>query len=323
MKLRAAFIHLAMFFHSPRVMLAVAMLLLACLYCAADWRQVAAALAALDTRYVAAAVAMFVPLTLLSALRWKEMVRNIARITLIEAVRHTLVGSAWNLLLPAKLGDLTKIALLPRQENGEERGSVRAVVVEKIADVAMLLLLIVLGASGGGGRLLTVVLILLGTRAALRERRLRADARSTSAAERPRRLSWSGLLTLSLALWTLHLVQIDLMLKAAGVFVPWSTALARAPLALFAGLVPISFCGIGTRDAALVVLFADVASAPTMAAVGLLTALRYLVPGAVGIALMAAWQKHPAIPELAGGVPPQVSHASQRAAERTTAVSSR
>jgi hypothetical protein len=90
----------------------------------------------------------------------------------------------------------------------------------------------------------------------------------------------------TLALWALHLTQIDLFLKAAGVFVPCQTMLARVPVAVFAGLLPVSFCGLGTRDAALVWLFADVADAPTMAAVGLLTALRYLAPGAVGIGLL-------------------------------------
>ncbi len=91
----------------------------------------------------------------------------------------------------------------------------------------------------------------------------------------------------SLALWTLHLLQIDLFLKAAGVHVAWSEALARVPVAIFAGLAPVSFCGLGTRDSALVWMFADVASASAMAAVGLLTASRYLVPGAVGIPFLA------------------------------------
>ena len=52
---------------------------------------------------------------------------------------------------------------------------------------------------------------------------------------------------------------------------------------LYAGLLPISFCGLGTRDAALVYLFADIAPASTMTVVGLLTGLRYVIPGAVGI----------------------------------------
>jgi hypothetical protein len=41
--------------------------------------------------------------------------------------------------------------------------------------------------------------------------------------------------------------------------------------------------GIGVRDSALVWLFHDVASPASMAAVGLLTTSRYLVPGLVGV----------------------------------------
>jgi len=74
-----------------------------------------------------------------------------------------------------------------------------------------------------------------------------------------------------------------LMLLAAGVSVGFDVSLARVPAAIFAGLLPLSLCGIGTRDGALIWLFSDVAPAGTMAAVGLLTATRYLVPGAAGI----------------------------------------
>ena len=53
--------------------------------------------------------------------------------------------------------------------------------------------------------------------------------------------------------------------------------------AIFAGLLPVTLWGIGTRDVALVWMFADVAPAPAMAVVGMLTALRYIVPGLAGI----------------------------------------
>lgn len=310
------------FFSRPLVSLVSAGLLLTCLYFAADWRKVAGALAALDTRYVAAAMAMFVPLTLLSALRWKAMVRHIARITLPEAVRHTLVASSWNLLMPAKLGDLSKALMLP-YDKSTQVDSIEAVVTEKVADVGMLVLLIVLGASGFGGWLLAALLVLLGATAAAKEWHVRAEFLSFSAAPRVRGLSWSGLVALSLALWALHLVQIDLMLKAAGVFVPWSTAIARVPLALFAGLVPISFCGIGTRDAALAVLFADVADASTMAAVGMLTALRYIVPGAIGIPVQAASRKRGAMRQAVDVTLAEALEVPHRSTARDTAVSSR
>jgi hypothetical protein len=82
------------------------------------------------------------------------------------------------------------------------------------------------------------------------------------------------------------LLQIGWFLRAAGVEVGVQETIARVPPAIFAGLLPITLWGVGTRDAALVHLFADLAPASTMAVVGMLTALRYVVPGAVGIALV-------------------------------------
>ena len=270
--------------------LCVAGLLLAALYFAADWRKVFAALSTLDSRYLLAALALFVPQTLLSAWRWKALVRDAVYVTLPDALRQTLVASAANLVLPSKTGDLLKASMLPPVEYGSERTPYAAALVEKLVDAFLLLALVVLGASGYGGSLLVGLLAVLIASAALRERQLRSEWRSALDL-RPPRLSHRAFLALSLALWTLHMVQIDLMLKAAGAFVPWSTALARLPLALFAGMLPVSFCGIGTRDTALIVLFRDTSSASTMAAVGLLTALRYLVPGAVGIPVWLAWRR--------------------------------
>jgi uncharacterized membrane protein YbhN (UPF0104 family) len=95
----------------------------------------------------------------------------------------------------------------------------------------------------------------------------------------------------SLVLWTLHLAQIHCFLLAADVPTTWEMTATRVPAALLAGIVPAAFCGIGTRDAAFVWLFADVAPASTMAVVGLLTALRYVVPGAIGIPLLSSLRR--------------------------------
>ena len=100
----------------------------------------------------------------------------------------------------------------------------------------------------------------------------------------------------TVCLWVLHLVQFDLFLGAVGVQVAWHEVFARVPMAIFAGLLPVTFCGIGTRDAALVWLFADFAPASTMAVVGMLSALRYLIPGACGITLVGRYLEKSAAP---------------------------
>ncbi len=116
----------------------------------------------------------------------------------------------------------------------------------------------------------------------------------------------------------MHLAQLHFFIRACGVDVTLATTLQRAPIALFAGLIPAAFCGIGTRDAALVWLFVDVAPAPTMAIVGMLTALRYLVPGAVGIPVLLSLRRS-VRNEIDGGV----DAVSERSAERSSRFANR
>lgn len=265
--------------------IAAAVVLLAALYAAADWRAVAGAISRLDAAFLVAALALFVPQTLLSAWRWQGLIRPVRSIALSTAVRQTLASSALNLVAPSKLGDLSKAAMLPELNNAGRAAALVRVAAEKAFDVAILAALLLWGLAS----LPVWQLAMLGVSAGIVAMIFRRIYSSNGAG-----IATTGL-TLAcstLVLWGLHLAQIDLFLKSAGVFVPVETVLARVPMAIFAGLLPVSFCGVGTRDAALIWLFADVADTPTMAAVGLLTALRYLVPGAVGIPLLSgAWTR--------------------------------
>ena len=249
---------------------AAAPVLLVALYTAADWRAVGRALASLDAGYLGAGLLLLVPQTLVSAARWKRLATPLASISLGRASRNILAASALNLILPSKMGDLFKAGMLPIDRKAEATLALAAAValLEKIADVAALALL--WGAGGLGINGFAVAGLLAALVAA-------------GGCSRGRTSAGFSLASYSLALWSLHLLQIDCFLKAAGVFVPWATAAARVPAAVFAGLLPISFWGLGIRDSALVWLFSDVAPAAAMAAVGVLTVLRYLVPGAVGI----------------------------------------
>ena len=55
------------------------------------------------------------------------------------------------------------------------------------------------------------------------------------------------------------------------------------PLVMMASLVPLTLSGLGTRDAAIIVLYSPFMPAATAAALGLLIILRYLVPAIAGI----------------------------------------
>lgn len=90
----------------------------------------------------------------------------------------------------------------------------------------------------------------------------------------------------SWGLWSIHLTQMAFLFRAAGIAVPFERVMVRMPPAVVAGLVPWTVAGIGTRDSALLFLFSDTAPAAALAVVGMLTALRYLVPGTVGLPIL-------------------------------------
>jgi uncharacterized membrane protein YbhN (UPF0104 family) len=88
----------------------------------------------------------------------------------------------------------------------------------------------------------------------------------------------------SVFIWFLHLLQIWLFIFALRATVPFVINLALSPLAILAGLLPIpTFGGAGTRDGALVALYAPYFAAPTALALGLLCTARYILPALGGL----------------------------------------
>ncbi|MEA3213274.1 MAG: glycosyltransferase 2 family protein [Chthoniobacter sp.] len=87
----------------------------------------------------------------------------------------------------------------------------------------------------------------------------------------------------SVFIWFLHLLQIWMFILALKAWAPFLANLALSPLAILAGLLPLTFAGVGTRDAALVLFYKPYFDAPVAAALGLLCTARYLLPAIGGL----------------------------------------
>ncbi|HZJ14627.1 MAG TPA: lysylphosphatidylglycerol synthase transmembrane domain-containing protein [Chthoniobacteraceae bacterium] len=87
----------------------------------------------------------------------------------------------------------------------------------------------------------------------------------------------------SVFIWFLHLLQIWMFILALRAWAPFLANLALSPLAILAGLLPLTFAGVGTRDTALVLFYAPWFAAPTAAALGLLCTARYILPALGGL----------------------------------------
>lgn len=274
--------------------LGVSATLLTVLLRVVEWPQVLAAARQLDPAWLALSLLLFVPQTVVSAWRWQKLIAPLSSITLVESVWHTLAASALNLIAPAKTGDFSKAAWLPSLTPAQRAKAGGRILVEKGCDVVCLFACMAFGVEMHLA--LGVMALLIVAVAVVSRDRLRSvwclvlgvwQSREHETQNTKHKTLAPLVLFSTLALWCLHLAQVHLFLLAAGVNASLETTLSRVPLALFAGLVPGTFCGIGTRDSALVWLYADIAPAATMAVVGLLTSLRYLVPGAAGVVVFA------------------------------------
>jgi len=262
---------------------------------------------------------MVVPLTLLTAIRLQQLMPHGARLGFGEANRLILVASVMNIILPMKMGDIAKAYFLKNQAHLDGSYSLSLVIFEKACDMISLLLWCAFGLilypkkdlffwvmTGSVILGLITCLLLFSSRKftqicfALMEllvpKRFRSKLEKLhSSWDEMHDFFWSDKIQLfkiagtSVFIWFLHLLQIWFFILTLKAWTPFLANLALAPLAILAGLLPLTFAGIGTRDAALIVLYHPFFNAPTAAALGLLCTLRYLLPAIFGLPFLGKY----------------------------------
>lgn len=293
--------------------LLVSLILLGIIWWQVDLAAIGAAIGAANPWWLAAGLATIVPLTLVTALRFGMLTRT--RIGLWPVTRLILGASTLNLVLPSKLGDLAKGLVLTGRYGFDMKLAVAIVVMERSLDMAALLFWgvlallwvgwgngwLMLAAAGTGGLLILLGLLLSPLRIASRMIALAgriAPGRigrwlTGFAAEWQEAVLWfwsdrkrvTGVAAVSLLIWGGHLAQFWLFAQALG-SVPFLDNMAFATLAILAGLLPFTMAGIGTRDAAILFLYAPFLTPGAAAVLGVLATLRYLIPAIAGLPFM-------------------------------------
>lgn len=236
-----------------------------------------------------------------------------------EANQLILAASSLNMVLPSKMGDIAKAYFM--RDRGHLTGSLALslVVFEKACDMLSLLLWCVFGlllypqkdwlfwvmtVSVLGG--LVLGLLLLGwprfaqfffrqaERIAPKKLGKKLVTLSHSWQEMHDyfwgdRRQLAQISAMSIFIWFLHLLQIWFFILALRAWVPFLTNLALSPLAILAGLLPLTFAGVGTRDAALILFYAPYFNAATAAALGVLCTSRYFIPAIAGLPFLGQY----------------------------------
>lgn len=297
--------------------IAVSLVLIAVLWSSVDFAAIVAAARRADQLWFWAAVAMVVPLTLATSERFRVLAAG--SVGLGTSIRLILSASTLNLVLPSKMGDIAKAWVLRRRDGMSDARALTLMVFEKMLDMMSLLAmgsvallvagmdfpgawLALLVVAGGAVTLFCVTLPGLMARLPLRQllgkRQLPAKLASVAGAwgdltrsfwaDRPRALAILGG---SLLIWVGHLLQIWLFARAIAPAIPFPETATFGTLAILAGLLPFTFAGVGTRDAALVLLFAPWLSGGEAALLGLFATLRYVLPAVAGLPFVGDYWK--------------------------------
>ena len=91
---------------------------------------------------------------------------------------------------------------------------------------------------------------------------------------------------ISILIWAIHLFQLSIFAYSLNIEVSFDSDLLFLALTILIGLLPISFAGIGTREAALVFFFSSNYDITNCLLLGFLFTSRYLIPGFFGITFL-------------------------------------
>ncbi len=290
--------------------LACSVVILGVIYAHVDLHAMAGRLWRAEPAWLIAALVCFLPQVLVSATRWWLMGEGWANMNWVESLGMVMAGKALNALLPSKLGEMSKAYFLRERSSQAVAKGVPAVLMEKVLDLAGLCAWMLLGAALAprGSQALTAAWIISlgvmgattlmfllpmgrwagllagegrGIRVRLGEMLLGWDW--ILARWRAKKVLLAGIAGLSLLLWGLHLLQIYLFFPSLGQSIEPGPVLAYVPLSLLVGLLPVSMAGMGTRDTALIVLFAPYVDGATMAGIGILCTMRYWADTLMGV----------------------------------------
>jgi glycosyltransferase 2 family protein len=293
--------------------LAVSLLILGVIYYRIDLPSLLNVLKSCSLSWLAAGLFMFVPTTLVTGLRLKMLSPEIAGVTTRDALKLILAACSLNMILPAKMGDIAKGYFIAGKGGLPLANSLSLVVYEKTCDMLSLLLWCVLGLFCYGRKdllfILLAVLTITGLIAGILMLESKAFAAfgfrflmkispgSVASKIEILRQSWTEMVdylndrkslrlkiaAMSISIWFMHLLQIWFFIRLLGGSIPIVVHMGLTPLAIFAGLIPFTFAGVGTRDAALIFFLKDYLSLSVAAALGILCTFRYIVPAIAGL----------------------------------------
>lgn len=294
------------------VSLVISVAILLYIYAQIDFANLLKVFQNCDRLMLFISLAMVIPITLITSWRLQQLVPR-STLGFLEANRLILGASVLNMVLPSKMGDLAKSYFMAERSNISGSLALSISIFEKACDLLSLLLWCVFGlilypakdslfwimTAGVAIGLIMGILLLSSQQFAelFFKLGIKFAPKSIKIKLRKMQSAWGEMhgyfwhnkqkllliTSTSIFIWFLHLLQIWLFILALKAVAPFIISLALSPLAILAGLLPLTFAGIGTRDAAIIYFYQDYFSQATGAALGLLCTSRYFIPALIGL----------------------------------------
>lgn len=289
------------------------------IYSRIDLAAFSANFASMDLFLFGLSMLLFIPQFFVVAYRWRLLLSHTVKLGLWDSLKMCLGAGALNSVLPAKLGDAGKALIVRNRFSIPLKRGANSVIFEKMLDFSSLCALFLVGLLVVNdfdalrvSLIILCMLVILATvlyvsfnirryrfllrllRPILKFKKVKSLVIDTNDYVANFRNDWwlfSKVIFFSLFLWCLHLAQIYLFFIALNASVPIMLVFALVPAAILVGLLPVTIGGMGTRDSALIFLFAPYAPAELMAGVGILTHTRYWIPSLIGLSFLNEFTK--------------------------------
>lgn len=283
--------------------------MLAIVYRKVDFSTLRETFAQADATSLLIFFSLFIPQTFVAAWRWKALVARYAAkgLTWRESYMQVLGSYSANLMIPGKVGEMVRGMWL--KLDGRPVLPFYLVFLEKVFDLLAVLVLLFVSlawiwpagdtdrqrfmlACLAGLAVFWLVFPLVMARSKWLWRQAgRVVAKGAGMAGRevnlaaltPEQPYMLPVGLLSVALWSIQMYQFYWMFRIFGSQTTLADAYAGGSMGLLAGIIPLSLGGIGFRDAALMWYFGPFFPAETVLSVGILSAVRVVLPALVGV----------------------------------------
>jgi len=256
---------------------------------------------------------MFIPTTLMTCIRFKQLLPPKVKTRFSDIIGLILSASTMNMFLPSKMGDIVKSYFMKNNFGINGPFSLTVVIFEKTCDLLSLLVLCLAGllTHPVNPRLFWVFtgiilfglifgFIILSSRIFAKlfftllynivPKKFKKNIGNFSDSWYEvqdfffkNKIKLFAIAVNSIFIWFLHLLQFWFFIFALKSYVPFFKNLALSSLSILAGLLPLTFAGIGTRDAAIIYFYTPFFNSEVGAAIGILATSRYLIPAIIGI----------------------------------------